>query len=98
MCVVVLDVGMAGLSFASQSLQVLLHSKMVHRTKHELSLVLFGTDGTANELHDSFYRNNQPGQYMNVTVAHSLGLPTMDYLHTLHKCTSLAALLCVRSI
>lgn len=48
-------------------------------TKDEFALILFGTEGTSNQL------NEQGGGYENITVARHLGLPDLEMLQFVHN-------------
>lgn len=56
----------------------LLHPQVFAESKDEVSLVLFGTDGTKNNLASG-------DQYQNITVKRHLMLPDFDLLEDIEK-------------
>ena len=60
-----------------------LHSKLVEKLEHEVSIVLFGTSTTDNELNQECEAAGHLGQYLNITTLAPLAPPPFDVVRTL---------------
>nr|XP_058950192.1 X-ray repair cross-complementing protein 5-like [Pocillopora verrucosa] len=86
--VIILDVGPSmcqalpghstSLEISVKAVNMIVQRKMFANTKDEFALVLFGTEGTSNQLNES------DGEYENITVARRLGLPDLELLRFIH--------------
>ena len=61
---------------AKDAIRMLLEQKLLHNAKHDVGLVLFGTEGTDNRLQDVFKEDDQ---YTNVTTARELQNVDLDF-------------------
>ena len=61
---------------AKDAIRMLLEQTLLHNAKHDVGLVLFGTEGTDNRLQDVFKEDDQ---YTNVTTARELQNVDLDF-------------------
>ena len=81
--ILVLDVGPAmhpHLHALRRTILTFLHSKLIDRVTHEVSIILYGTRSTANDLHTQFGIDH----YRHITTLCPLELPTIHTAHALH--------------
>lgn len=71
------------LRHAGAALFHLAESKLLFKPAHEIAVVLFGTTDTSNALNVEMASEGDPGQYLHISVVHSLQCPTLGYLTTL---------------
>jgi hypothetical protein len=86
--VVVLDVGPSmepHLIHTKRALQCYLHSKLISKPLSAFGLVLFGTTDTSNQVYSEAVGGGYLDEYLHITTASPVQIPTLKTLRTVHN-------------
>ena len=71
-----------------RSLFIFVHSQLVFKPDNEVALLLFGTEGTDNDLHEEMKNRKKRGQYLHVKEIKLLRPPDLKYLEAVEGITA----------